>query len=144
MSLKIFSNAPIHKILLIKLNLFYRELLDPWAKNEFSDVFRSVNAIVDRHSLPWNHEYVQCRLQSSLFAIANKLPYSSAICWEKIPNNIYNAESFKDALQEAEMLVKEQSKDDDDEDASIRYAPPNNNYADEIYYPPMKRRPDLV
>lgn len=143
MSLKIFSNAPIHEILLIKLNLFDRELLDPWAKNEFSDVFRSVNAIVDRHSLPWNHEYVQCRLQSSLFAIANKLPYSSAICWEKIPNNIYNAESFKDALQEAEMLVKEQSKDDD-EDASIRYAPPNNNYADEIYYPPMKRRPDLV
>lgn len=144
MSLKIFSNTPIHEILLIKLNLFDRELLDPWAKNEFSDVFRSVNAIVDRHSLPWNHEYVQCRLQSSLFAIANKLPYSSAICWEKIPNNIYNAESFKDALQEAEMLVKEQSKDDDDEDASIRYAPPNNNYADEIYYPPMKRRPDLV
>lgn len=102
-----------------------------------------MNAIVDRHSLPWNHEYVQCRLQSSLFAIANKLPYSSAICWEKIPNNIYNAESFKDALQEAEMLVKEQSKDDD-EGASIRYAPPNNNYADEIYYPPMKRRPDSV
>lgn len=126
----------------------FREYLDPWAKSEFSNVFRSVNAIVDRHALPWDHEYVQCRLQNSLFAIANKLPYSSAICWEKSPQN-YNAQAFENALEEAEMIVKdqgqEQNQDKDDEDASIRYSPPDNApYADEVYYPPMKRRPDLV
>lgn len=103
-----------------------------------------MNAIVDRHSLPWNHEYVQCRLQNSLFAIANKLPYSSAICWEKIPEQVHNAEAFENALEQAEMLVEEQNKDDDEDDASIQYSPPDNSFADEVYYPPMKKRPHLM
>lgn len=103
-----------------------------------------MNALVDRHSLPWNHEYVQCRLQNSLFAIANKLPYSSAICWEKIPEQVHNADAFENALEQAEMLVEEQSKNDDEDDASIQYSPPDNSFADEVYYPPMKRRPNLV
>lgn len=113
------------------------------AQTEFTDVFRDVHAIVNRHSLPWDHDYVQCRLQNSLFAIANKLPYSSAICWEKIPEDVSNVDAFETALEEAERIV-EQEKQDLDEDASIQYSPPNNNYADEVYYPPMKRRPNSV
>lgn len=127
----------------IFLIYFCREFLDLDAQNQFSDVFRDVHTIVNRHSIPWDHEYVQCRLQNSLFAIANKLPYSSAICFEKIPERVSNADAFEAALEEAERLV-EQEKDDLDEDASIQYSPPDNNYADEVYYPPMKRRPDLM
>lgn len=100
--------------------------------------------IVNRHSLPWDHDYVQCRLQNSLFAIANKLPYSSAICWEKFPAPVSDVDAFETALDEATQIVDQQNQDDLDEDASIQYSPPNNNYADEIYYPPMKRRPNLV
>lgn len=121
----------------------FRELLDPVAQNEFSDVFRDVHMIINRHSIPWDHEYVQCRLQNSLFAIANKLPYSSAICWEKIPEGVSNADAFEAALEEAERLV-EQEKDDLDEDATIQYSPPDNNFAEEVYYPPMKRRHNLL
>lgn len=126
--------------------LFYREFLDSAAQSEFSDVFRDVHSIVNRHSLPWDHEYIQCRLQNSLFAIAQKLPYSSAICWEKIPEHIAdrNVDAFQAALEEAEKIAEQQAKDELDEDASIQYSPPDNNFADEIYYPPMKRRPDLV
>lgn len=126
--------------------LFYREFLDSAAQSEFSDVFRDVHSIVNRHSLPWDHEYIQCRLQNSLFAIAQKLSYSSAICWEKIPEHIAdrNVDAFQAALEEAEKIAEQQAKDELDEDASIQYSPPDNNFADEIYYPPMKRRPDLV
>lgn len=124
--------------------MFCRELLDSDAQNEFSDVFRDVHTIVNRHSIPWDHDYVQCRLQNSLFAIANQLPYSSAICWEKFPAQVSSADAFQSALEEAAEIVDQQNQNDLDEDASIQYSPPNNNYADEIYYPPMKRRPDLV
>lgn len=126
------------------MNVFCRELLDSDAQNEFSDVFRDVHTIVNRHSIPWDHDYVQCRLQNSLFAIANQLPYSSAICWEKFPAQVSSADAFQSALEEAAEIVDQQNQNDLDEDASIQYSPPNNNYADEIYYPPMKRRPDLV
>lgn len=122
---------------------FYREFLDPVAQSQFTGVFRDVHSIVNRHSIPWDHDYVQCRLQNSLFAIANKLPYSSAICWEKIPEGILDGDAFEAALQEAEQIV-EKEKSDLDEDASIQYSPPSNNYADEVYYPPMKRRPNLM
>lgn len=124
--------------------MFCRELLDSDAQNEFSDVFRDVHTIVNRHSIPWDHDYVQCRLQNSLFAIANQLPYSSAICWEKFPAQVSSADAFQSALEEAAEIVDQQNQNDLDEDASIQYSPSNNNYADEIYYPPMKRRPDLV
>lgn len=123
---------------------FHREFLDAAAQSEFSDVFRDVHSIVNRHSLPWDHEYVQCRLQNSLFAISQKLPYSSAICWEKIPERVTNADAFEAALEEAAQIAEQQAKDELDEDASIQYSPPDTNFADEIYYPPMKRRPDLV
>lgn len=122
-----------------------RELLDSNAQNEFSDVFRDVHSIINRHSLPWDHDYVQCRLQNSLFAIANQLPYSSAICWEKFPATDSNVASFANALEEAAEIVNQQDQDQGlEEDASIQYSPPNNNYADEVYYPPMKRKPDFV
>lgn len=128
----------------MQLLLPYRELLDSNAQNEFSDVFRDVHSIVNRHSIPWDHDYVQCRLQNSLFAIANQLPYSSAICWEKFPASDSNVASFANALEEAAEIVNQQDQDGLDEDASIQYSPPNNNYADEVYYPPMKRRPDFM
>lgn len=104
-----------------------------------------MHSTVNRHSLPWNHEYVQCHLQNSLFAIVNKLPYSSEICWEKRPERISNAaDAFEIALKEAEKLVEQQQNVELDEDASVQYLPPDNNYADEVYYPPMKRRPHLM
>lgn len=126
---------------------FSRELLDVNEQNEFSNVVRDVNTIIDRHSLPWDHEYIQCRLQNSLYAIANKLPYSPAICWEKIPEHISNVNAFESALQEVERLEgqeQQQQNDETDEDASIQYYPPDHKYAEEIYVPPLKRRPDLV
>lgn len=134
-------------IIYYKLNSIrsiFREQLDATAQNEFSDVFRDVHSIVNRHSIPWDHDYVQCRLQNSLFAIANKLPYSSSICWEKFPAPLANVDAFEAALEEAAKLVDQQNQDYLEEDASIQYSPPNNNYADEVYYPPMKRRSDLV
>lgn len=104
-----------------------------------------MHSIINRHSLPWDHDYVQCRLQNSLFAIANQLPYSSAICWEKFPATDSNVASFANALEEAAEIVNQQDQDQGlEEDASIQYSPPNNNYADEVYYPPMKRKPDFM
>lgn len=107
-------------------------------------MFRDVHSYVSRYSIPWDHEYVQCRLQNSLFAITNKLPYSEVICYEKAPDRASNTDAFEAALGEAEKIVEQQAKDALDEDASIQYIPPDNNYADEVYYPPMKRRTNLM
>lgn len=124
---------------------FHREYLDDSDQNEFSDVVRNVHAIIDRHALPWDHEYIQCRLQNSLYAITNKLPYSSEICWEKIPEHIQNIEAIESDVNEPKRIKQQQNVDkNEDEDAFIRYSPPNNNYADEVYYPPMKREPNLM
>lgn len=106
---------------------------------------RNVHAIIDRHSLPWDHEYIQCRLQNSLYAITNKLPYSSEICWEKIPEHIQNIEAIESDVSEPKRIKQQQNVDEnEDEGAFIRYSPPNNNYADEVYYPPMKREPNIM
>ena len=131
-------------VLFLFVTVFQRAILNYNLQNEFSDVFRDVHSIVNRHSIPWDHDYVQCRLQNSLFAIANQLPYSSAICWEKFPATDSNVANFANALEEAAEIVNQQDQDGLDEDASIQYSPPNNNYADEVYYPPMKRRHDFV
>lgn len=64
------------------------------------------------------------------------------MCLENIPDR--NADAFEAALEEAENIAEQQAQDELDEDASIQYLPPNNNFADEIYYPPMKRRPNVV
>lgn len=58
---------------------------------------------------------------------------------------VSDVEAFAAALKEATETADQQNPIDQlDEDASIQYEPPNNNFADEIYYPPMKRMPDLV
>lgn len=119
--------------------------MDGTGQDEFSNVVKDVHAIVDRHLIPWNHEYIQCRLQNSLFAIANKLPYTSEICWEKIPEHIPRARVIPANLDELSVFDQpEESNDDLDESATIQFEPPNNNFADETYYPPMKRRPNRV
>lgn len=116
--------------------------MDTPAQDEFSNVVKDVHTIVDRHLIPWSHEYIQCRLQSSLYAIANNLPYSREICWEKIPEHIPKAKIIPVNLEELSGAIEPQpeNQEDLDESATIQFVPPNINYADEVYYPPMKRK----
>lgn len=97
--------------------------------------------------MPWDHEYVQCRLQNSLYAIANQLPYSSEICWEKMPEHVQSVRPIEFDLEGLAAIEPPQQMTDDngdEESAAIQYSAPNNKFADEVYYPPMKRRPDLM
>lgn len=107
--------------------------------------------------MPWDHEYVQCRLQNSLYAIANHLPYSSEICLEKMPEHIQNIRPIEldfDGLAAIEppQLIKsndgvDNNNNDDDNDidaAAVQYEAPSYKFADEVYFPPMKRRQDYL
>lgn len=121
----------------------FRENLDERGKTEFTDVVESTRVLVERHSMPWDHEYVQCRLQNTLYAIANRLSYSSKMCWEKLPDEILNDRPIEFDLDGLAAIEQPQLVNDEG-DAAIEYSAPNIKYADEVYYPPMKRRNRLM
>lgn len=70
--------------------------------------------------LGWNHPFVQCRLQAALYSLRQNIPMPDNVCSDEIP-----------------------TRDDvvwfQDPSAVINFAPPNNDYADEVYVPPMKK-----
>lgn len=70
--------------------------------------------------LGWNHPFVQCRMQSALYSLRQNVPMPNNVCADEIP-----------------------TRDDvvwfQDPSAVINFAPPNNDYADEVYVPPMKK-----
>lgn len=70
--------------------------------------------------LGWNHPYVQCRMQAALYSLRQNIPMPDNACADEIP-----------------------TRDDvvwlQDPSAVINFAPPNNDYADEVYVPPMKK-----
>lgn len=89
---------------------------------------------------------MQCRLQNSLYAIINQLPYSSEICSEKLPEHIRFDRPVEFDLDGLAAIEPPQQikQEEDDESAAIQYSAPDNSYADEEYYPPMKRRPNSM
>lgn len=89
---------------------------------------RNVHAIVDRHSLPWDHEFIQCELENSMEAITNDMPYSADVCAPLMPKEMRNIDAIEGDLM-----------DMNDDTATIHFSPPNEQYAKEAYYPPMKR-----
>lgn len=69
--------------------------------------------------LSWEHPFVQCRMQGTLLSIRNKTPMPTNFCGHLAPT--------------PEVLGPQSPL------AVVRFAPPNDDYADEVYYPPLKK-----
>lgn len=69
--------------------------------------------------LGWDHLFVQCRLQGALFSLRNKVPMPRNLCSNLAPD--------PEEIDPQSPL------------AFIRFRPPDNSYADEVYYPPPKK-----
>lgn len=113
----------------------HRSYIDPAAQNEYSDVMRSVHAFIARHSLPWDHDYIQCELESTMYSIGKKVPYAADGCLDHLPDHI---DAIEGDLNSDTDTVAE------DDTATIHFSPPSEQYAKEVYYPPMKRLPSHV
>lgn len=101
---------------------------------------RSVHGFIARHSLPWDHDYIQCELESTMYSIGNKMPYAADGCLDHLPDHI-------DAIEgdlSGNAGNAEADADADDDTATIHFSPPSELYAKEVYYPPMKRLPSHV
>lgn len=70
--------------------------------------------------LGWNHPFVQCRMKAALHSLRYDIP---------MPNNVCAAE----------MPTRDDVVWLQDPSAVINFAPPNTDYADEVYVPPMKK-----
>lgn len=68
--------------------------------------------------LGWGDQFVQCRMQGALFSIRNKLPMPPNLCANLAPD--------------PKMVGQ-------DPVAVVRFSPPTNKYADEVYFPPIKK-----
>jgi receptor-type tyrosine-protein phosphatase N len=69
--------------------------------------------------LDWQHIYTQCRMQGALYALKTK---------SKMPNNL-----CANLAPDPEVLDAQSPM------AFVRFTPPNSEFADEVYYPPLKR-----
>jgi receptor-type tyrosine-protein phosphatase N len=69
--------------------------------------------------LDWQHIYTQCRLQGALYALRTKTDMPNNLCANLAPD--------------PEILDPQSPM------AFVRFTPPNNEFADEVYYPPLKR-----
>lgn len=70
--------------------------------------------------LGWNHPFVQCRMQAALYSLQQNIPMPDNVCAGEVPT------------RDDVVWVQDPS-------AVINFAPPNNDYADEVYVPPMKK-----
>lgn len=70
--------------------------------------------------LGWNHPFVQCRMQAALYSLRQNIPMPDNVCANEVPTR--------------DDVVWLQNPS-----AVINFAPPNNDYADEVYVPPMKK-----
>lgn len=68
--------------------------------------------------LGWEDLFVQCRMQGAIFSIRNKVPMPANLCANLAPNPRMVGQS---------------------PEAVVRFSPPSNKYADEVYYPPNKK-----
>lgn len=71
--------------------------------------------------LDWEHPFTQCRMQSSLYSIRNQVEVDRSLCAPLAP------EINPDILDPTNPL------------AFVRFSPPNREFAEEIYYPPLKK-----
>lgn len=70
-------------------------------------------------NLNWEHPFVQCRMQAALYSLRNKTPMPQNICAGLAPD--------------PEILGPQSPL------AFVRFSPPNTEFADEVYYPPLKK-----
>lgn len=69
--------------------------------------------------LDWVHPFTQCRLQQALYAIRNRVTFQQDLCAHLTP---------------PPEIIDPQSPL-----ASVRFSPPNEDYAEEVFYPPLKK-----
>ncbi|XP_053692260.1 receptor-type tyrosine-protein phosphatase N2 [Sabethes cyaneus] len=69
--------------------------------------------------LGWEHPFTQCRMQGALFAMRSNTEIPRNLCANLAPD--------------PEVLGPQSPL------AFVRFTPPNDEYADEVYYPPLKK-----
>lgn len=69
--------------------------------------------------LGWDHLFVQCRMQGALFSLRNNVPMPPNLC--------------------ANLAPDPQILDPESPLAFVRFQPPDDAYADEVYFPPDKK-----
>lgn len=69
--------------------------------------------------LGWEDLFVQCRMQGALFSLRNNIPMPQNLCANLAPDP---------------SILDPQSPL-----AFVRFTPPDDSYADEVYYPPIKK-----
>ncbi|XP_058814981.1 receptor-type tyrosine-protein phosphatase N2 isoform X2 [Topomyia yanbarensis] len=69
--------------------------------------------------LGWEHVFTQCRMQGALFAMRSNTEIPRNLCANLAPD--------------PEVLGPQSPL------AFVRFTPPNDEYADEVYYPPLKK-----
>lgn len=92
-----------------------REPLDKEASDELAAILEELRV----QGYSWDDELVQCRMQGALLALRQGIPIPFGMC-----------ENF--SPRDDNVLA-------DDPSAIVRYAPRAVNYADEVYFPPMKK-----
>ncbi|XP_037919651.1 receptor-type tyrosine-protein phosphatase N2 [Hermetia illucens] len=69
--------------------------------------------------LGWDHPFVQCRIQGALYSIRHNTPLPQNLCVNLAPDpEIFDPQSPL---------------------AFVRFTPPSDDYADEVYFPPPKK-----
>lgn len=94
---------------------YLKQPLDEDASNALASMLEELRGA----GLGWNDLFVQCRLQGALFALRENIPMPSDLCAHLVPDH-------------KALLLQDPS-------AIVQFSPPNNDYADEIYFPPMKK-----
>ncbi|XP_055539499.1 receptor-type tyrosine-protein phosphatase-like N isoform X2 [Wyeomyia smithii] len=69
--------------------------------------------------LGWEHQFTQCRMQGALFAMRSNTEIPRNLCANLAPD--------------PEVLSPQSPL------AFVRFTPPNDEYADEVYFPPLKK-----
>lgn len=69
--------------------------------------------------LGWEHPFTQCRMQGALFAMRTNSEIPRSLCANLAPD--------PEVLDPQSPL------------AFVRFTPPNDEYADEVYFPPLKK-----
>lgn len=70
--------------------------------------------------LGWDHPFVQCRIQGALFSLQRDTPLPPNLCVNLAPD--------------PEILGPQSPM------AFVRFAPPSDDYAEEVFYPPPKKQ----
>lgn len=72
--------------------------------------------------LGWEDLFVQCRMQGAIFSIRHKLPMPPNLCANLAPPE----EGIKHVGTNDAVAV-------------VHFSPPDDAYAEEVYYPPLKK-----